>query len=804
MELARSLTCLAVLALLATSVPAQRTGGSASPAGTTSRTLTSVQARIVGLVHLPGGVPAAGAEVSAAGATGVADALGRFEIAVPLEPGQSVSATARVWYVGASYRGESDPMPVLGTRVDLGIVALEASSMPMPFAMPLLDALRVGTVADLDGDGDVDLVAVTEDRLALEVHENGPEGFVLASTFGAGTQLSSQLAHDFDVDGDPDLLVGRGWTIELYLNDGLGGFGAALPVTAANWPRVVAPFDGDAVPDLVFARATDLTFMRGLGDGTLAPPVVAAPVGASKIDTGDFDGDGVADLVLGEGTRGEAWRGVGDGTFTPLDAWTFTEQVLHLHAEDVDGDGTADLLAHVANFSTEITWLTTYLVEDGVFAPVATLAFGSSGTAVRPGHVDSDGRVDLLITHHFMDSTGHESASFELRTGVGDGVFQVRAAQSVDELNINNARLADLDGDGHVDVLLEYWHRGDGLVVYLGRGNGQVVLPQLTSGTRGAVSTSDHDGDGDLDLLIVNTETGRVQLSRGNGNGVFGFVGAAVALPVTGDHASGDLDGDADVDVIAVHGTSLAVLQRGATGALTLSANLVGGNALRPVLADFDADGDLDLAASSSSSAGQLYVYRANGDGTFGARAAFAADTVATGVLAADLDANGAPDLALEYSASHIDIFEGLGDGTFLPPTIHWTVGSLIGPRSATDVDGDGVLDLLTSDAVSLGLGDGSFAPPRVHFAQADDALDLDGDGRIDLAGVGSGRVLRLRHGFGNGDFGPESRFLTSFDDPSTAAALLGDYDGDGDADVLVLRRDPVDSAHLLRGRRLQ
>ncbi len=102
------------------------------------------------------------------------------------------------------------------------------------------------------------------------------------------------------------------------------------------------------------------------------------------------------------------------------------------------------------------------------------------------------------------------------------------------------------DGDGGVQ-----WFRGDGM--------GGFALGQTLAATApaDAVHLADLDGDGDLDVLTSNDDTDELLLYANDGSGTFA---AAQTLPDTdGSYeglSTGDFDGDGDLDLLTVAATS--------------------------------------------------------------------------------------------------------------------------------------------------------------------------------------------------------------------------------------------------------
>jgi hypothetical protein len=345
---------------------------------------------------------------------------------------------------------------------------------------------------------------------------------------------------------------------------------------------------------------------------------------------------------------------------------------------------------------------------------------GAAPELPAPDRVDAPPAVDLVATGD-LDSDGALDAVTTSAAGIGV-VLDVEVAARVlgdvfpDETIPVALRVADLDGDGRLDVVVcGGAHR---LSVFAGQGDGTFAEPvellEREPASAESYLWSDMrvgrlDGDDLLDLVLAGEE---VQVWRGDG--LLGFDPSSTAEPAApnASHRAvwlDDLDGDGATDVLA-HAW-LTGWRVGDDHDDWISAHLGDGRGgLGPELRS-------DLAGVTNAVA-------VSGD-------------------VADLDGDGAADVVwFEETRERLGIARGTGDGSFraaetlASSDLRWHEG--IDP---IDVTGDGIVDLVGFDFESVwylpGLGEGRFDAPRVArvpaLATAMTVADVDGNGSLDF-----------------------------------------------------------------------
>ncbi|MBL9079883.1 MAG: VCBS repeat-containing protein [Planctomycetes bacterium] len=313
---------------------------------------------------------------------------------------------------------------------------------------------------DVDGDGDVDLV-IGNDHDPNQLFLNDGRGGFVDATAGrlvtpstpspqgwSNSTYEVDLA-DIDGDGDLDLLVTNDHDVVdwVYTNNGQGFF---TDVTATAAPahvdygvdQVVADFDGDGDVDWMVCNLGYVRLLLNNGAGVFADaPAGSVPTGMSgdnRSSAVDLDQDGDLDVLL----SGGGWYGAtprilvnqGGAMFTALPAAPPLSGLVF--AADVDGDGRPDLITQGTKLLRNLGGLT--------FSPAVNLP----GSVVTSADFDRDGDVDLLGANALL---------------VNDGTGAFTPIAHSLTLHQDTACVADLDGDGDADAVSVSWSGGRSL-----------------------------------------------------------------------------------------------------------------------------------------------------------------------------------------------------------------------------------------------------------------------------------------------------------------------------------------------------
>jgi hypothetical protein len=712
---------------------------------------------------------------------------------------------------------------------------LAAGTLPMSVA-----------TADLNGDGNLDLVVANLNDSTVSVFLGKPDGtFSLKVDYPTGPQPSSVIAADFNGDGNLDLAV-------------------------ANEDCVIIPHISS-----FGCGAGSISILLGKGDGTFQPhqdfPTAVRPL---AVQAADMNGDGKLDLVvasnLGIGNIAMSNNSIsillgnGDGTFqNHVDYATPSGEVngagipAWVVVADFNGDGKLDVAANYALPET----------ATGTFPGAVAVYLGNTdGTLQRPvifqvqdqfgpacsaatGDFNGDGRQDLSVT---------TNSGIEIFLGNGDGTFTLKGSGGG---GFGQIIAVDLDKDGKLDLVATS-PLGNGVTAILGNGDGTFQMDTefniATGSWPSGIAVGDFNGDGEQDIAVtvinisppypgVTSPAGSVVVFLGEGNGVFGGTPLSSAVgadkSVTVSIKAVDLNGDGKLDLVFVNsgqpGSSIdntvSVLLGRGDGTFRPQQTFPTG--LFPVdveVADFNGDGKPDLAVAnqicaltaSSCGAGSVSVLLGKGDGTFQPHVDFAVGVTPASLATGDFSGNGKPGIAVANNGlgqgNSVSILTGKGDGTFNAHVDY----TLPGPPTAVatgDFNHDGKIDVAVSTlsanpqapiflspfvSTLLGKGDGTFQQP-VETAVATGVFgpgyllvptDFNGDGNLDLIGghIDTG-ALSLFYGKGDGlfqDLGNIGSGVANF--VNTGLFAVGDFDGDGNVDVALV--DTSDKVVVFRG----
>jgi hypothetical protein len=550
------------------------------------------------------------------------------------------------------------------------------------------------TVADVNGDGKLDLTSANEVDNTLSVLTNNGSGFFATSaTPGVGQAPADVTAADVNGDGRLDLISANedNDTLSVLTNDGAGGFILSSSPGVGGRPRSVTATDAnwDGWVDLISANRGNDTLSVLTNDGGGGFVLATSPgVGRDPraVIAADVNGDGRSDLIsanefsfsltiLLNTPAGYAGSFVGDGSGLTL-----------LNASNITGNGAGvtnvDLLT--VNTRGAITW--------GDYELAGAPGVGLKPIAVTAADVNEDGRPDLI-------SANSDNDTLSVLTNDGSGVFTLSSTLSVGGVP-EGVTSADVNGDGKPD-LISANSLASTLSVLTNDGSGGFVLSSSPGVGLfpGAVAAADVNGDNQPDLISADYFASTLTVLTNNGSGGFVLSSSLGVGSDPRDVTAADINGDGKPDLISANsgGDTLSVLTNDGSGGFVLSSSPgVGVDPQAVTVADVNGDGKLDVISANSLSA-TLSVLTNDGGGGFTLYASPGVGFGPQAIAAADINGDGRMDL---ISANYVDntlsvlIDNGGGFETAFTPAVGLNPSAVL----ATDLNGDAQPDLVSAN----------------------------------------------------------------------------------------------------------
>jgi hypothetical protein len=408
-----------------------------------------------------------------------------------------LSSTGGLSPYGAANDGEVEDFAVV-------IDSPRSTSGTFAARQAVVSGASADTIAagDLDSDGDVDLVGISDGLNRVTWYANNGQGVFTARAIAGSTDYSLITIADMDGDHDLDIVATLGSSeIRIYANDGAGVFTASLMIGTLSSLGTIraADIDGDADMDLLLGGGNGVvnfvTWLENTGGSAFVEHLITDETGnVDSFTFADFDGDGDLDFATASSfwDTGVRWfKNDGNDRFT-YHTLSSPANPGVIDSADLDGDGDIDLIAGGSGL-----WV---YVNDGSGAfqnqTIASVVINSATV----GDFDGDGDIDVLA------STGSGSSrAWRLYANNGTGVFASGSIDTGSVVGRRAAAVADFNGDGALDFVSPgtlNWYRnlaplpGDFSRDQVVDG-GDYVLYRKTQGTSvSKFSGADANGDG--------------------------------------------------------------------------------------------------------------------------------------------------------------------------------------------------------------------------------------------------------------------------------------------------------------------
>jgi hypothetical protein len=320
--------------------------------------------------------------------------------------------------------------------------------------------------------------------------------------------------------------------------------------------------------------------------------------------------------------------------------------------------------------------------------------------------------------------------------------------------------------------------------------------PNIMEGYGGTFASGDIDGDGDLDLFMTRIAPW-TKLYKNDGNGNFIEVTHNFPRSAASQAFFKDLDGDGDLDLFFSGKNELDqkfanIYRNNGSGTFTQVPNTLPVFMKGAAIADVDNDGDLDLAITTATTAG---IYLNNGNAVFTPQGNSVFTPVDGIVQIIDIENDGDQDVIISGSNT-IKLYQNNGSGIYTLNANSTFPQISAESIAVADTDNDGDFDLLINGNIQnllyINNGTGVFTAILTNIQQTFEGnnafADLDNDGDQDLLTVGSqaGGLPNifniLYRNDGNNTFVQTQVLGGTY----IADCILDDFNGDGLKDIII------------------
>ncbi len=746
---------------------------------------------------------------------------------------------------------------------------LDASSFAASVDLAVGANVQHAAIADVDGDGKLDLLAAGFDGNIISIFRNiSTPGILTAGSFQSRVDLSTGgrpvdvEAADLDGDGRTDIVVATEGRLSFWRNIGTSGsittgsFDTRQDIFINSITLAVSDLDVDGKPDLVLGPSlgTVATILRNVSTpGTLVPGSFAAgvnfTVGAwpDYITTGDLDNDQRPEIVTSSWPDGSI--SILKNTSSPgtIDATSFAAKVdiagltepRAPTITDFDGDGKPDIalamqISGKVNVYKNVT--ATGTINAGSFAPVVEFPAGGNMRLCTGVDFDGDGKPDIATTNWSgppLSVIRNTVSSLPPPTiaGLSPNIGPVGSAVVINGTNFSTTPLNNtVKFNGITASVVAATSTSITTSVPAGATTGPVTIQvgcnSVTSGGNFTVGfppptiTSISPASGPVGTLVTITGT-NFSSTPLNNTVYFGAtqtsVNTATATQLIVNVPQGATYQPLSVTVNNFTAYSPAPFVTAFSGTGTIDASSFApkvdfSTSTEPtevIIGDLDNDGKPDIATINNST--PSITTRRNtstvGAIAFAAGVDFPAGANAQAMEVGDIDADGKLDLIAVDWAPQVSVFRNTGSpGTIsFASRVNFTTGSAPVKVAIGDLDGDGLIDLVTANgaSASVSLFRNTGSPGTISFAAKIDlatgaspydvtVMDMDGDGLRDI--IVPSRSIHVVSIFRNISTPGTLAFAARVDLPlgvgnQPFSVATGDLNGDNKPDIAVLHR---------------
>lgn len=626
--------------------------------------------------------------------------------------------------------------------------------------------------ADIDGDGFEDIVILKNEEIRWSRFNNSYQIFespILINSDTGYINANSIISDDIDNDGDNDIVVAFQNGLVIYRN---------------------------SITGMTVAFSEELVSSSGSFE---------------NVNLADLDNDGDLDVVFSDQSHSIKWSeninslGNFSSSFNPITGLSSSYPIVSIQIADIDSDTDLDL---VYLHNGKIRWVVNQGTGNFSLADQIVSTVNRSYDAFEISDLDYDGDLDVIAVQHNM------MVWFENSDSLGDFFGNENILSTIWRYS-TNVKVVDVDNDGYRDLLIDSREEDEDRKIIYFKGynnNGGFLSNPLeiadiysTNAYDGDFIVSDIEGDGDLDIVFRSLESA-YQLQAMFNTGVQGAYLEPINVNITIDANRvliHDIDNDGDNDLIVQSGEISYLENVDGDCKYFLERNIYNESLYNSSLSigDLDNDSELDIFYTDLIDGDIYWIERINDQEGFSEPLNIINHENVRGIIIEDVDNDGLDDI-IGFS-DRVFWYKNLdGIGNFGPENIITTEANFVRDIKLKDIDGDGFFDVIsasfTDDKIAWYKnlsGQGEFGTQQIICNNCDKANsvfseDVDNDGDYDIISTDEDGVNLFRNTDGLGNFGNQELIYDSNFYDFEGAISLGDFDSDGNIDLLLQNYD--------------